>query len=224
MNSVVDIATVVAAVGAMATATSVTYGALQLRRRPEVDVMWRFDDRIWPATEVIIVAAGGSHLITIAVTNVGDASLSDALFTLAVDPALTCRFANLKVVAHTNRQVGRPPLYVMHLTSEQLTLSVNRSYVLPVPFDVARNLDSELEGTAYLVYHVTDSRLNGSGVRLFPSWITARPATEARRAGETGFFIKKRTLHRIRAHPDDLECGPGNRVSVRKVVLQAEPR
>src|SRR6202035_2218005 len=74
-------------VGALATAASVGFGALQLRQRPEVEIEWAFDvdDKPWPQDLVAEIKAGTEFNARVTVRNVGSA-VGEATMTNIIVP------------------------------------------------------------------------------------------------------------------------------------------
>lgn len=67
-------AAIAGGVGAVATASSVIYAALQFRRRPEVRISWAVGGTLWPHGEAKQLAPGETLDVRVAVRNIGNAT------------------------------------------------------------------------------------------------------------------------------------------------------
>lgn len=205
------VAAVVGAIGALATAASVGYAALQLRRRPEVCITWWVNDVLWPKDKVLEVSQDHPTLkIRIGAHNVGNATGETSMTNFAVP--YCCRLADARGQMGTE---SGDNIAGKHTDDKVFFVVAERRFypgmmwihdeTVNTPFDSSMPIGFTHE----FVFTIEDDRFSARGKRWLPS--RARPLVEHRE--------QTKVWRLIRAAPEDVVCGPGYRRSTRSIKI-----
>lgn len=216
-------ATVIAALGAVATALSVGFGAIQLRRRPEVEVRWYWDDDLWDPDDIKSIGPNEGHKLGVVARNVGDATgyttkmnlIAADVFRLNIGATLGQPSGNAIAGRHTNNAVT-------YLARDTI-FTINFTWIINCGFAMSRN--GIHDQVHEVVFIIEDDRFNSSGKRWLPTltrsldehaavgrkWrrIGARPGTPRRKEVKVGKNV------------GTVVCGPGYRRATRRVRINA---
>jgi hypothetical protein len=216
MNQVIEVAAVVGAVGAAATAASVFYTALQFRHRPEVSISWAFGGEAWPSDRVVEIAPGTRSEALVAVRNAGDATGEATMTnTIVADVFELTDSVGTPGQRSGNPIAGRHTEGRVNFLCGERRFFPNMTWINGFTIFLGDATPTKREVEYEVVFVIEDQRFSTHGKRWFKFW--AFPLEE--------HLTTTKVWRRIMALPSgEVVCGPGYRRSTRRVkIVDAAP-
>lgn len=154
--------------------------ALEQRRRPEVEINWRYspDGSVanlldWPPDLVPEVAQGQTVLFEPRMKNVGDRTGESALVNIVVADCFQLRrhgVPDSRALASANATAGFPPSHLVNFLAPGAGSWLPGNvmmYLCELRYSASEDLQTPL--TSRLLFEVAESRFNVTGFRLLPS-------------------------------------------------------